>query len=121
MDEVRFVQKKVDEDWKNAVRTEKDALTAQEKPAATAPVTHPLFAEFVSSLGMQALYALGEMDGAAQPGPEELRNARYLIDVLRGLQEKTKGNLSSEEEQLLKNLLYELQMKFSQRSTGRAV
>lgn len=121
VDEIRYVQKKVDEDWKNTVRIEKDKLTSQEKPAVpaqVAPATDPLFAEFVSSLGMQALYALGEMDGSGPPGAEDLRNARYLIDVIRALEKKTKGNVSTEEQQLLKNLLYELQMKYSQRAAG---
>lgn len=121
MDEIRYVQKKVDEDWKNTVRIEKDKLIVPQQPAAsaeTSPATDPLFAEFISSLGMQALYALGEMDGSGPPGAEEMRNARYLIDVLGSLEKKTLGGVSAEERQLLKNLLYELQMKYSQRAAG---
>ena len=62
---------------------------------------------------MQALIALGEMPHPAtnQPHPDP-EQARYLIDLLGMLQEKTKGNLNPEEANLLENILYELRMKY---------
>ena len=47
---------------------------------------------------------------------ENLEAARQMIDIVGILKEKTEGNLSSEESQLLENLLYELRMKFLSKS-----
>ena len=72
---------------------------------------------FLSSLSMQALVALGEMahpaTGLAQEDPEQ---ARYLIDVLGVLHEKTQSNLTQEEAALLDGLLYELRMKYVEKT-----
>ena len=75
---------------------------------------------FLSSLSMQAMVALGEVahpgTGLAQEDPEQ---ARYLIDVLGILQEKTQGNLTQEEAALLDGLLYELRMKYVEKTQGK--
>ncbi len=72
---------------------------------------------FLSSLSMQALVALGEMAHPATGlAHEDLEQARYLIDVLGLLQEKTQGNLSQEEAAMLDGLLYELRMKYVERT-----
>jgi len=71
---------------------------------------------FLSSLSMQAMMALGELP---VPGTdqchEELDQARYLIDTLGMLQEKTRGNLTAEESQVLENALYELRLRYAQK------
>jgi hypothetical protein len=38
--------------------------------------------------------------------------AKHTIDILAMLEEKTKGNLTSDEEQLFKNILYDLRMRY---------
>ena len=43
---------------------------------------------------------------------EDLESARHTVDILTILQEKTRGNLSKEEDHLLDSVLYELRMKF---------
>jgi hypothetical protein len=60
-----------------------------------------------------ALYYLGEapLEGKAPP-QRNLPLARQNIDILLLLQEKTKGNLSPDEEKLLGQLLSDLQIKF---------
>ncbi len=71
------------------------------------------FSRFIISLAHEALMFLGEI-----PHPETNKTVRNLamakqtIDIIGMLEEKTKGNLSSAEEQLMKNLLYELRTKF---------
>jgi len=122
------ISKKVDEDWKERVAAEKAAPAAgvspKEQPtdqpkAEPKPKDLPQepkqteFTFFISSLSMQALIALGEMPHPAtnQPHPDP-EQARYLVDLLGMLQEKTKGNLSAEETSLLENVLYELRMKY---------
>jgi hypothetical protein len=44
--------------------------------------------------------------------PVDLPNARRTIDLLEVLQQKTEGNLTSDEAQLLEDVLYELRMSF---------
>lgn len=74
---------------------------------------------FLSSLSMQAMVALGEVAHPATGVPQEdLEQARYIIDVLGILQEKTQGNLTQEESGLLEGLLYELRMKFVEKTQG---
>ncbi|MBI3615916.1 MAG: DUF1844 domain-containing protein [Candidatus Omnitrophica bacterium] len=59
------------------------------------------------------MMALGEVPHpVTNARQEDLEQARYLIDVLGMLQEKTKGNLTPEEADLLEGLLYELRMKY---------
>jgi Domain of unknown function (DUF1844) len=73
------------------------------------------FSVFIQGLAHQTLMAMGLI-----PWPEtglveaRLEQAHETIDILSILQEKTKGNLSSEEKQLLDTLLYELRMAFVQ-------
>jgi len=71
------------------------------------------FAGFLLSLATSAMAHLGEVpDPATGTTTENLVAAKQMIDILSILQEKTKGNLESDEERLLDNLLYELRMKF---------
>ena len=71
------------------------------------------FATFVLSLSSSAAYHLGLV-----PHPEDqtstsnLPMAKQTIDILGILQEKTKGNLTGEEERLLGEVIYNLRMAF---------
>ena len=44
--------------------------------------------------------------------PPDLEAASQLIDILAMLEEKTRGNLTAEERQLLEQIVYELRMRF---------
>ena len=107
-------EKKVDESWKHSVEKEKHTPSPAEEPALPAEAD---FMGFISTLAMQALMAIGEIPHpqTGQPQPD-LFQARYLIDVIQLLSEKTKGNLSAEETGELKTLLYELRVKFVKKS-----
>lgn len=110
------VRKKVDESWKNSIQKEKEKLATPETES-NAAFSEPDFSLFLSTLGMQALMALGESpDPSTGQKRTDLVQAQYLIDVIQMLSEKTKGNLSPEEAQMLKDLLYDLQMKFVKKS-----
>ncbi len=111
----------IDEDWKSQVQAEKEAAQARqpEKPAAEEPSEPEMdlppasLATLVSSLMSQTLYALGQLpepDGQ-YPKPE-LNLARHLIDTLSVLEEKTAGNLSPEEKQMLSEVLHQLRMGY---------
>lgn len=72
------------------------------------------FSTFVLSLSTSALFQMGLVEG---PDGEKLDEpnkvlAQQTIDTLEMLRDKTRGNLDGEEVELLKSLLYELQMKF---------
>lgn len=76
----------------------------------------PSFPFLVLSLRAQAEMQLGLMHfGPEDQKPEpDLELARHSIDLLGVLQEKTKGNLSMEEQRLLENSLTELRFRFIQ-------
>jgi hypothetical protein len=112
----------IDEDWKQQAQKEKEILAAQEESEkkkiekerkARGLIPRGNFAGLVSMLTTQALFAMGLLEVKGQEKREpDLELARYNIDMLETLQEKTKGNLTKEEEQVLKNTLNELHMGY---------
>ncbi len=71
------------------------------------------FPAFVMSLNTSALYHLGEIaDPQTGKRVAEPDLARHAIDTLVLIQNKTKGNLTSDEEELLKNILYDIKLRF---------
>ncbi len=120
----------IDEDWKQQAQKEKEALKAkteeekQEAPTEAAedaeqggpgPLPQGDLAGLVNMLTTQALFAMGVLQVKGQEGREpDMDMARYNIDMLEALQEKTKGNLTEQEEAALKNTLSELRMGYVQ-------
>jgi hypothetical protein len=86
----------------------------EESPApASAPAGPIDFHTFVLSLGSSALLHLGELERPGAGGPEtDLPMAKSTIDILAMLQEKTRGNLTAEEQKLLESLLFDLRLRF---------
>ena len=71
------------------------------------------FGLFVSSLMLQAMIFLGEVDNPATKTKEEdLPHARYLIDTIQMIWEKTKGNVTKEEDKMLEEILYDLRTRY---------
>ena len=66
-----------------------------------------------------ALMNLGAADPAGNRLPVNLDAARESIELLRVLQQKTAGNLSEEEDGMLRHLLHEAQMAYVQVAGGR--
>ncbi len=65
------------------------------------------------SLGTQAVIALGLVENPLTKKVEKDRDvARFNIDMLRCLRDKTKGNLSDAEDKLLNGIIHDLQLKF---------
>jgi len=106
---------------------ESDAQKEQETPqaeqaghaeAGTEEQTHSIpaeinFAAFIFSLGRSAFIHLGEEpDPVSGEKKVSLQLAKETIDIISMLEEKTKGNLTQEEGQLVKNLLYALRMRY---------
>jgi hypothetical protein len=89
----------------------------REEEQARGPLPEVTLATFIFSLSSSALVHLGEI-----PEPETNRTlvdlpiAKQIIDTLGMLQEKTRGNLDQDEERLLKSVLYDLRMRYIQKS-----
>ncbi|MGE0269065.1 MAG: DUF1844 domain-containing protein [Candidatus Omnitrophota bacterium] len=78
------------------------------------------FLNYVTSLGFQALIFLGEIPHPVTNQKEEnIGQAKFLIDTLVMIREKTKGNLDDKEENLLDASIYELQIKYVEISRAR--
>jgi hypothetical protein len=79
------------------------------------PLPPPTFQWLVLSLSMQAEMHMGRIQ--TEPGEKpkpDLRAAQHYIDMLGMVQEKTRGNLSLDEDLLLNNTLTELRFRFVQ-------
>jgi len=110
----------VDDDWKAQVEREKEQLAAADSETPTASDEMPQgemppasFEMLVTSLATQAMAALGFF-----PDPstgETMLNrpiAKHFIDTLSVLDEKTKGNLTDQEAEILSQALHQLRMVF---------
>ena len=103
-----------------AVDSPKSAVKESDTPRPDTPdaanrVPRPpiQFMGFILSLATNALAALGVLPNAEEQGlPKSLDLAREYIDILAMLMEKTRGNLTQEEEQTLSQLLTELRLQY---------
>ncbi len=112
--------------FKEGIEESREDLKSEEKkseqaqqgyhPAQEESYTHPVeinFASFIFSLGRSAFVHLGEEpDPVTGEKKLSLPMAKETIDIIALLEEKTKGNLTQEEEHLLKNILYALRMRY---------
>ncbi len=93
-----------------------DASSAAEgvPPGQETPPRPPIdFPSYLLSYYTQGLVLLGEVPNPyTNKKEEDVEAARHTIDILSMLEQKTKGNLTREEQQLLESVLYELRMKF---------
>jgi len=88
-----------------------DATAKEGKGRSTLGV--PRFLDLVQSLQMGAMAGLGMLQGPdGKRPPVDLPAAKDAIDLLGILQEKTKGNLTKEEEEVLREGLYHLRMGY---------
>jgi hypothetical protein len=95
--------------------TDEQASAKEEKfPEQEAPPGPPIdFPSYILSYYTQGLVLLGEVPNPyTNKKEEDIEAVRHTIEILSMLEQKTKGNLSNEEQKLLENVLYELRMKF---------
>jgi hypothetical protein len=90
-----------------------------EEPKSTAgkPQHEPLpainFSTFVISLSTQALMHLGEIpDPISGKVDADVEVAKQMVDIIAMLKDKTRGNLSSSEDRLMDDILFDLRMKY---------
>ena len=71
------------------------------------------FVSYILTYETQGLVLLGEVPNPyTNKNEENLEAARHVIDILALLQEKTRGNLTPEEDLLLDDMLYRLRLKY---------
>ncbi len=70
------------------------------------------FNTFILSLSTSALMHLGKLPGVEDDSPVNLAHAKQSIDCIALLEEKTRGNLTGEEERLISEVLYDLRLRF---------
>ncbi len=78
------------------------------------------FSTFILSLSTSALVHLGELpDPMTNKKEINLQLAKQTISIIEMLKEKTKGNLSGEEEELINNVLYDVRLKYIRSSATK--
>src|SRR5262249_33472373 len=112
----------VDSDWKNQAAAEKEKLAAQEQKSAKGKgsgaggareMPEPDFKSLLGTLVTQAiLYMGGFPDPQTGRAIVSLEYAQFHIDLIETLEQKTKGNITVEEANELKQVLHELRMRF---------
>jgi len=114
-----MIDKKVDEGWKNSVEKEKQSAQQESQPAEGQEL-EASFPVFISGLAMQALIALGELENPVTKKKQtDLSQARYLIDIIQMLQEKTRDNATEEEKKMLEEMLYQLRMVYIEKTKDK--
>lgn len=117
----------IDEGWKAQVQREKEEALAKaedepEQPEAEDAEEEGLeaensFAALVQSLAAQCMLALGLI---APPDAKEvmldIAQAKYVIDILLMLRDKTKGNLTPGEDRMLTDVIADLQRAYVARA-----
>lgn len=93
-------------------KSAKDMDTRVELSGHSAKELEMTFERFLASLYMSAMLQLGLMHEEGGQPRIDLIGARQTIDTIGLLQEKTKGNLTSAEENFVQNCLYELRMAY---------
>ncbi|MBI4335299.1 MAG: DUF1844 domain-containing protein [Candidatus Omnitrophica bacterium] len=112
MEDFEDKKRKVDETWKEAVEKEKTNADINSKIKEEYPqeVTFDLF---LSSLMIEGLIALGDVENPNTKKKEvNLGQARYIIDVIGLLEEKTSNNATPDEKSAIEHMLYELRMRY---------
>jgi hypothetical protein len=113
----------IDEDWKTKAQREKEVLKAKEKvdkepkefdaQEEQRPLPQGDFSSLISLLTTTALFAMGLISTENDKEPKkDLRLAKFHIDMLEALEQKTKGNLTEQEQKLLTSTLSQLRMGF---------
>jgi uncharacterized protein DUF1844 len=117
----------IDEDWKSQVEAEraeaaKAKTTETVTPAATGtdssetadpPMPPASFELLLTTLATEALVALGQVPHPVTGKTQVQRNqAKFLIDTVDLLRQKTAGNLTTSEQQVIDSLLHQMRLVF---------
>jgi len=113
----------IDEDWKSQVQAEREAAKQQPQPAAgeqskvgdSAQMPPASLEMLITTLVTEAMISLGQIphphSGESVFHPQQ---AKYLIDTIEVLREKTQGNVTPDETEMMDQLLHQLRMAYVQ-------
>jgi len=105
--------KKIDEGWKDKVRSEKGDSTEPKGDKAAPQMPKPTFPFFIQTLVLDGLISLGEAPNPITGTTEkDLGKARFTIELIELIEEKTRGNLTTDEERMIRNILTDLRMRY---------
>jgi hypothetical protein len=91
----------------------REEVKKEETPRQEIPLPEINFINFIFSLSTSALIQLGEIqDPLTEQQVKDLPLAKQTIDLIGMLREKTKGNLTPDEEKLIETVLYDLRMRY---------
>lgn len=94
--------------------------TQPQEPKSAGPMPEPDFASFILSIATTAQMSLGGIQHPETGKAEQnLPVAKQMIDILGIMKEKTKGNLTKDEEMLLESALYNLRMQYVRAMEGK--
>jgi Domain of unknown function (DUF1844) len=94
----------------SGIQPNQEAAPSDSHQGSGIPVT---FSSFVISLGSSSMMLMGEqLDPQQPPMPPNLPQAKDIIDLLSVLETKTTGNLTTDEQAVLRDMLYALRMKY---------
>ncbi len=107
----------IDEDWKSKVEEEKETEETPETEGDEAPGEIPLppasLASLITAMAGQAVAAMGQIpDPMTGKTLVQVEQAKYFIDTLGMLEEKTEGNRTDEESAMLTQVLHQLRMMY---------
>jgi hypothetical protein len=96
-----------------AASSAEESKRMRESPEPMTELPEVSFSSFILSLSTSALVHLGEVpDPVSQKIDKHLPLAKQTIDLLGMLMEKTKGNLSGDEEKMMEHLLADLRWRY---------
>jgi hypothetical protein len=117
----------IDEDWKTQAQREKEELAKKyeaeknKQPPGETTLPPPTFGFLVSTLYTQAMIGMGALENPLTGKSEaHLPQAKHFIDTIQMLEEKTKGNLTPQEAELVQSMLHELRLGYVQAASGPA-
>jgi len=92
---------------------------APEKESQRPPLPEVNFSSLILSLSSTAFLHLGEIpDPATGQRQKDMALAKHVIDTIGMLKEKTRGNVSAEEKQLIDNVLTDLRLRYVKNKEG---
>ncbi len=111
----------IDEDWKSQVEAEREEAEKKRQEEASPEKQTPdagqmppaSFEMLITTMATEAMISLEQIPHPVTGKPmQNLDHAKYFIDTLEVLQEKTKGNLTSDEEKAISDLMHQLKLAF---------
>ena len=106
-------QKEGEDDSRGKEEKKREEASKEDTPKQDIPLPEINFVSFLFSLSTSALIQLGEIeDPVSQEIAKNLPLAKQTIDLIGMLKEKTKGNLTPDEEKMIENILYDLRIRY---------